>query len=200
MHGDPPGGPNSNLYLGMNWAALGATPFRRFKHFTLEGGISSSLIAHWPRGIAANRRNALERQPGHVNDLMPTILDIAGAGSPTEFKGHAIQPMEGVSLRPLFAGRTITRAQPIFWEHEGNRAVRSGTWKLVSTYPGAWELYDMAADRVERNNVAAQHADIVSSLGAAWDAWSKRANVDPWPGPALMPWGDNAPRTPPAGR
>jgi arylsulfatase len=198
FNGDPPGGPNSNLYLGMNWAALGNTPFRRFKHFTLEGGIASPLIAHWPRGIPASRGNALERQPGHVVDLMPTIVDVTGARYPTEFKGHAIQPMEGISLRPLFTGKAVTRAQPLFWEHEGNRAVRSGRWKLVSTYQGGWELYDLAADRVERNNVAARHPDIVSTLGAAWEAWAKRANVDPWPGPALMPWGDNAPPTPPS--
>jgi arylsulfatase A-like enzyme len=194
MDGEGPGGPNSNLYLGMSWASLGSTPFRRYKHFTLEGGISSPLIVSWPGGIAANRRNTLERQPAHLIDLMPTIVDLTRARYPTEFKGSAIQPMEGVSLRPVFAGQTITRTQPIFWEHEGNRAVRSANWKIVSTYPGEWELYDMTADRVERNNVAAQHPDIVARLGAAWDAWAKRANVDPWPGPELTPWGDNLPR------
>ena len=194
MDGGGPGGPNSNLYLGMSWASLGSTPFRRFKHFTLEGGIASPLIVNWPSGVRANRRNTLERQPAHLIDLMPTILDVTGARYPTEFKGHAIQPMEGVSLRPIFSGQTTTRARPIFWEHEGNRAVRSGNWKIVSTYPGAWELYDMTADRVERNNVAAQHPDIVSRLGAEWDAWAKRANVDPWLGPTLTPWGDNLPR------
>ena len=133
--------------------------------------------------FAANRRNTLERQPAHLIDVMPTIVDLTGAQYPTEFKGHAIQPMEGVSLRPIFTGQPITRTQPIFWEHEGNRAVRSGNWKIVSTYPGEWELYDMTTDRVERNNVAAQHPDIVARLGAAWDAWAKRANVDPWLGP-----------------
>jgi arylsulfatase len=194
MDGETPGGPNSNLYLGMNWAGLGSTPFRRFKHFTYEGGIASPLIVNWPQGIPANRRNALERQPSHLIDLMPTIVELTGAKYPTEFKGQAIHPMEGVSLRPVFTGGAIARAQPLFWEHEGNRAVRAGNWKLVSTYPGEWELYDMAADRVERNNVAAAHRDIVEKLGAAWDAWAKRANVDPWPGPALLPWGDNAPR------
>jgi arylsulfatase len=194
FNGDPPGGPNSNLYLGMNWAALGNTPFRRFKHFTLEGGISSPLVVHWPAGIPANRRNALERQPAHLIDVLPTIVDVTGASYPSERKGQPIQPMEGVSLRPLLTGGTISRTQPLFWEHEGNRAVRSGNWKLVSTYLGPWELYDMAADRVERNDVAAQHPDVVKTMSAAWDAWAKRANVDPWPGPALRPWGDNAPR------
>ena len=150
FNGDPPGGPNSNLYLGMNWATLGSTPFRRFKHFTHEGGIAVPLIAHWPRGIPARRRNALVREPAHLVDVMPTILEVAGAAYPREFRGQAIQAMEGVSLRPALAGRPLARTQPLFWEHEGNRAVRSGKWKLVSAYPKAWELYDMTADRVER--------------------------------------------------
>ena len=191
--GDSPGGPNSNLYLGMNWATLGNTPFRRFKHFTHEGGIATPLIAHWPQGIPRNRRNALEHQPGHMIDVMPTIVDLTGAAYPREFRDHAIHPMEGVSLRPAFGGQRVTRTQPIFWEHEGNRAVRSGHWKLVSTYPGDWELYDMGTDRVERNDLAARHSDVVRTLGAEWDAWAKRANVDPWRGPRRTPWGDDAP-------
>ena len=95
-------------------------------------------------------------RPGADECARSRVADhVQFARYPTEFKGRAIQPIEGVSLRPVFTGRAVTRTQPIFWEHEGNRAVRSGTWKLVSTYQGAWELYDMAADRVERNNVAA---------------------------------------------
>jgi arylsulfatase A-like enzyme len=191
VEGSPPGGPDSNLYLGMNWAALTTTPFRRFKHFTHEGGIATPLIAHWPQGI--RRRNALEHQPGHLIDLMATIVDVTGATYPGEFKGSAIQPMEGVSLHPAFAGGRIRRTRPIFWEHEGNRAVRSGRWKLVSRYPDGWELYDMTADRVERNDVARRHTDIVRKLAAEWEAWAKRANVDRWAGPRLTNWGDPAP-------
>jgi arylsulfatase len=193
FNGDPPGGPNSDLYLGMNWAAVGNTPFRRFKHFTHEGGISSPLIVSWPRGIAANRRGAIERQPAHVIDIMATVTAATGAKYPSEYKGRAIQPMEGVSLRAALDGRPLNRPHPLFWEHEGNRAVRSGNWKIVSLYPEAWELYDIAADRVERHNVAAQHPDIVKRLSEQWNEWAKRTNVDPWPGPARLPWGDDAP-------
>jgi arylsulfatase len=192
FNGDPPGGPNSNLYLGMNWATLSSTPFRRFKHFTHEGGIAVPLIAHWPRGIPA-RGNALVGEPAHLIDVMPTVLDVTGATYPREFRGHAIQAMEGVSLLPALAGRAFTRAQPLFWEHEGNRAVRSGRWKLVSAYPYEWELYEMRADRVERNNLAASRPDLVRTLAAAWDAWAARTAVDPWHGPARLPWGDDAP-------
>ena len=190
--GEGPGGPNSNLYLGMNWATLSSTPFRRFKHFTHEGGIATPLIVHWPRGIAANRRNALVSQPAHLIDVMPTVLDVTGVAYPREYKGNAIQPMEGISLRPALAGRAAARMQPLFWEHEGNRAVRSGNWKLVSTYPNEWELYDMAADRVERNDLATRRPDVVKTLAAEWDAWAKRANVDPWTGARRLPWGDDA--------
>jgi arylsulfatase A-like enzyme len=191
--GVPPGGPNSNLYLGMNWAALGSTPFRRFKHFTFEGGISTPLVVHWPAGISATRRNTLVREPAQLIDIMPTVVDVTGATYPQEFKGHAIHPMEGVSLRAAFAGQPLGRTRPLFWEHEGNRAVRSGNWKIVSTFPGTWALYDMAADRVERQDLAPQHPDIVRTLAAEWDAWARRTNVDPWPGPVLQPWGDNMP-------
>jgi arylsulfatase len=190
FNGDPPGGPNSNLYLGMNWAALNNTPLRRFKHFTHEGGISTPLIAQWPLGIPRNRHNKLEPQPGHLVDLMATVVDVTGAKYPRAFKGRTIQPMEGVSLRPAFAGRPLKRPQPIFWEHEGNRAIRSGKWKLVSKYSDRWELYDIAADRVERDDLAAKHPDIVRRLAAEWEAWARRANVDLWTGPRRTNWGE----------
>jgi arylsulfatase len=190
FEGSPPGGPNSNLYLGMNWAALTTTPFRRFKHFTHEGGIASPLIAHWPRGIPERRRNALAHEPSHLVDVMATIVDVSGAKYPREFKGAAVQAMEGTSLRAAFTGGRIRRTQPIFWEHEGNRAVRSGKWKLVSRYPDGWELYDMTADRVERNDLASKHPEMVRKLAADWEAWATRANVDRWAGPRVTNWGD----------
>ena len=192
FNGQPPGGPNSNLYLGMNWATLSSTPFRRFKHFTHEGGIAAPFIVSWPRRIPADRLNRLVHQPAHVIDVLPTILHATGAAYPDRYKDQVIQPMEGVSLLPAFEGRELARPAPLFWEHEGNRAVRSGNWKLVSTYPEQWELYDMSADRVERNDLAASHPDIVNKLAAAWDAWAKRANVDSWDGPRRLPWGDDA--------
>jgi arylsulfatase A-like enzyme len=190
FNGDPPGGANSNLFLGMNWAALNNTPFRRFKHFTHEGGISTPLIAHWPEGIPRNRHNKLEHQPGHLVDVMATVVDVTGAKYPREFKGQAIQPVEGVSLRPAFAGRPLKRTQPIFWEHEGNRAIRSGKWKLVSKYLDGWELYDITADRVERNDLAAKYPDVVRKLALEWEVWAKRANVGQWTGPRQTNWGE----------
>src|SRR5206468_1130692 len=106
--------PQSWVQLGMSWATLNNTPFSRYKHFTHEGGISTPLIAHWPNGIA--RHGALEKQPGHLIDIMATCVDLAGAKYPGEFKGNKIEPMEGVSLRPAFEGKPLARTQPIFWE------------------------------------------------------------------------------------
>src|SRR3954469_2795617 len=120
--GKQPGGPQSTVFIGQCWATLANTPFWRYKHFTHEGGISSPLIVHWPNGIASERNNKLESQPGHLVDIMPTVMELTGAKYPTEYKGHKIQPMEGTSLLPAIAGNPIDRKAPIYFAHEGNRA------------------------------------------------------------------------------
>jgi arylsulfatase len=185
----PIGGPESYVLLGMNWATMANTPFARYKHFTHEGGISSPFVAHWPSGIPAERRGQLEKQPAHLIDLMATAVDLAGAKYPTELHGNAILPMEGVSLRPAFAGQPLGRQQPLFWEHEGNKAVREGRWKLVQKWHGPWELYDLEADRTEQHNLIAEQSEIAARLETAWNNWAERAYVDPWPGPDHTNWG-----------
>lgn len=194
LEGDQPGGPQSTVYLGQCWATLANTPFWRYKHFTHEGGIASPLVVHWPERITAERRGQLVHQPGHLIDIMPTAVEVGGARYPTEFNGHAIQPMEGVSLVPALAGAPLQRSGPIFFEHEGNRAVRAGKWKLVLKHRGEWELYDMEADRTERRNLVAEQPELAADLIAQWEAWAKRADVGPWPGPARTDWGDVPPR------
>jgi arylsulfatase len=180
--GERPGGPDSTVFLGQSWATLNNTPFRRYKHFTHEGGISTPLIAHWPAGISHQREGKLESQPGHLVDLMATVVDITGAKYPAEFNGNKIQPMEGISLVPAFAGEKLDRKKPIYWEHEGNRAIRDGKWKLVMKLKGPWELYDIEADRTEQHDLAADHPDLVAKLSTNWEDWAKRADVHPWPG------------------
>jgi len=187
----PIGGPDSYVLLGMNWATLTTTPFRRYKHFTHEGGISTSFIAHWPHGIDETRRGALERQPAHLIDLMATAVDLGQAKYPTQRGGSDILPMEGVSLRPGFAGKPLDRPQPLFWEHEGNKAVRDGRWKLVQKWRGPWELYDIDVDRVERKNVIAEQSERAAKMETAWKAWAERTFVDDWPGPDHTAWGQD---------
>ena len=174
-----PGPADTYIAYGRGWANVSNTPFREYKHWVHEGGIATPLIAHWPRGIARGRRGKLENAPGHLIDLMSTAIDVSGARYPREFAGETIQPMEGVSLRPAFAGRDLGRSQPLFWEHEGNRAVREGKWKLVAKENQPWELYDMEADRTEMNDLAARQPTRVRELEAKWQTWAARARVLP---------------------
>ena len=174
-----PGGPDTYIAYGRGWAQVSNTPFREYKHWTHEGGISTPLVAHWPAGVAAARRGAFEAQPGQLVDLMATCLDVAGARYPAEHRGEKIKPIEGASLRPVFAGKAIERTRPLVWEHEGNRAIRDGKWKLVAKENQPWELYDLAADRSELHDLASAEPDRVKKMSATWDAWAARADVLP---------------------
>jgi arylsulfatase A-like enzyme len=174
-----PGPEDTYIAYGEAWANVSNTPFREYKHWVHEGGISTPLIVHWPQGIEPSRRGRLEPQPGHLIDIMATCVDVAGARYPTNAHLNAIPPMEGVSLAAAFRGRSLDRKNPIFWEHEGNRAVRDGQWKLVAKENRPWELYDLKVDRTEQQNLAAAHPQTVRELSARWDAYAARANVLP---------------------
>ncbi|MCX5656550.1 MAG: sulfatase-like hydrolase/transferase [Planctomycetota bacterium] len=175
LKGDPPGGPGSTVFCGQSWATLENTPFRRYKHYNHEGGISTPLIAHWPAGIPA--RGELRHQPGHLIDIMATCVDVGAAPYPKEFNGQPIQPMEGTSLAPAFADKPIPR-DALYWEHEGNAAVRVGDYKLVRKGGGGqWELYDLVKDRTELTDLAGRMPDKVKELAAKWDAWAERCHV-----------------------
>jgi arylsulfatase len=154
------------------------TPFREYKHWVHEGGIATPLIVHWPNGIAA--RGELRSQPGHLIDIMATCLEVAGASYPAIFQGHEIISLEGKSLMPVFSNQRINR-EAIYWEHEGNRAVRIGKWKLVAKGPaGRWELYDVEADRTEIRDLAGEQPERLKEMAAKWESWARRANVLPW--------------------
>jgi arylsulfatase A-like enzyme len=180
-YGVLPGAADTFVAYGRGWANVSNTPFREFKHWNEEGGIATPLIVHWPAGLATVRRGQLEPQPGHLIDLMATCVDLAAAKYPERFNGEAIHPLEGVSLRPAFAGQALARTQPLFWEHEGNRAVRDGQWKLVSKYPDGWRLYDLEADRTEQHDLSAAQPARARQLAAQWDSWAARVGVQPWP-------------------
>jgi arylsulfatase len=173
-----PGPADTFIAYGEGWANVSNTPFRQYKHWTHEGGISTPLVAYWPKGVA--RRGELERQPGHITDLMATFVDLAGATYPAEKTGHAVPAMAGVSLTPALSGKPLERKVPIFWEHEGNRAVRDGKWKLVAKgATGGWELYDMDADRTEMHDLAPQQPDRVKTMADQWQQWATNNKVLP---------------------
>ncbi len=179
---EPLGSAESDVFYGRGWATVSNTPFRRYKRFCHEGGISTPLIVHWPAQIREG--GALRHQVGHVIDLVPTFLDAAGAKYPAEHNGKPLIPLEGRSLTPAFAGQPIER-DALFWEHEGNAAVRSGDWKLVRAGRGAsWELYNLKTDRTEMNNLAQEEPERVKDLTSRWMAWAQRAHVKPYPGKA----------------
>lgn len=174
-----PGPEDTWIAYGEGWANVSNTPFRSYKHYVHEGGISTPLIAHWPRGI--KRPGALEPQPGHLIDLMATCVDLAGGKYPTERAGRPVQPLEGRSLVPAFAGKPLQR-DAIFWEHEGNRALRIGDWKLVSKGAGGpWELYDVGKDRTEMRDLASAESARTSAMIATWNRWAERTHAVPWP-------------------
>ena len=162
---------------GVPWANVSDTPFRLYKHFVHEGGIATPLIVSWP--AVMRKPGTISRQLGHVTDLMATFVDVAGGRHPEAYHGRKVLPLEGESLLPVFEGRQRRDRSPIFWEHEGNRAVRSGKWKLVSRYPGPWELYDMDTDRTELRNLVAARPEKVKELAAAYERWAQRCGVVP---------------------
>lgn len=177
-----PGGPDTYISYGQAWANVSNTPFREYKHWTHEGGISTPLIAHWPSGIPADQRGRLNSAPGQLVDIMATAIDLAEAAYPKEFSGQTITPVQGTSLRPAFSAKPLQRTKPLFWEHEGNRAIRDGDWKLVSKGPrSSWELYNLAVDRTEMENLAASQPAKAKELVAKWEAWAKESKVLPWP-------------------
>jgi arylsulfatase len=189
-----PGGPDTFHGYGQAWANVSNTPFREYKHWSHEGGISTPLIAHWPRGLNVNhvgnrtgkftriaKGGPLCHEPLHLIDIMATCVEVAGATYPKLHRENEILPMEGVSITPALRGGWVLRKEPLFWEHEGNRAIRVGDWKLVSKHPGDWELYDLAADRTEMHDLARQQPERVREMSAQWDAWALRVGVQSWP-------------------
>lgn len=191
-----PGPEDTWQTYGIPWGNSSNTPFRLYKHYAHEGGISTPLVAHWPAGI--KQKNALTHEIGHETDIMATCLDVAGVPYPsTSLSGQAPPPLEGKSLRTIFDGEKRVRG-PIFWEHEGNAAMRDGKWKLVSRFPDYWELYDMEADRTEMHDLTDKYPSRVKEMAAAYQRWAKYVGVQPWPMPQTPPHQrDGAMTTPP---
>ncbi len=155
------------LSIGPGWSSLANTPFRRHKTWVHEGGISTPLIVHWPKGIAA--RGEIRHTPGHVIDLVPTILEAAGGKRLETWQGQPVPPPPGKSLLPLFAKDGTVVHESLWWLHEGNRALRAGDWKIVAAGKNTpWELYDLTAERSESKNLARDKPEKVRELAALW--------------------------------
>ncbi|MBI1247888.1 sulfatase-like hydrolase/transferase [bacterium] len=176
--------------VGLEWANASDTPFRKFKIDTREGGISTPLIAHWPKGInLPNGKSRLVNAPGHVIDILPTLAEVGGATYPTEFEGNKIIPTEGQSFAAQFAKPTEVKPRDLFWEHQGNEAVRRGDWKAVRINRGPWSLYNLKEDRTETNNLNKTYPEKTKELAAAWHAWADRCGV--WEFSELMKYRKN---------
>ena len=175
------GGPHSSVELGMEWATMADTPFRYFKQFTYEGGISTPLIVHWPRGVDSSLHGTMVRELSHLIDVVPTLLELTGTKYPQAYNGHELVPLSGRSFAPVLRGQRLgNRSAPLFWEHQGNRAIRTEDWKLVQNWDHPWNLYDLSSDRSETMDVAAARPEMAFQLAAQWDSWASKSFVDPW--------------------
>jgi arylsulfatase A-like enzyme len=172
-----PGPEDTYVSYGISWANVSDTPFRLYKRWVHEGGIAAPFIVHWPDGIRA--KGELRHQPAQLPDIMSTFLDVAEVAYPGSYDGRDVIPAEGYSLRPTFTNQAHGR-KVLYWEHEGNRAVREGKWKLVSDYPEDWELYDMEADRTELHDLSDDYPEIVLDLKNLYEEWAAKCHVRPW--------------------
>ena len=179
-----PGPANSGIGYGKNWANVSNTPFREYKHYVHEGGISTPLIVHWPKGFKA--KNELRHTPAHLIDIMATCVDVSGAHYPNTFVNSPIQPMEGKSLLSVFTNDEMENRHILF-EHENNAALRKGDWKLVgkrvvlenSTITDKWELYDMAKDRSEMNDLSTKYPEKRDEMIRIFEKEAKRTRIFP---------------------
>ena len=181
-----PGGEESYASYGVPWANLSNTPFRLYKGWIHEGGISTPLIAHWPASMKVPP-GSLHHTPWQLPDVMASLVEVAGASYPSEYDGHDIVAAEGKSFASVLTDLGTTRSAPLFWEHEGNAGIRDGDLKLVRNFPltkelpmedrAAWELYDVSRDRTELENVAEEMPDKASELLAAYLTWASRCNI-----------------------
>ena len=180
-----PGGPLTFMSYDLPWANVSNAPFRLFKHWVHEGGISTPLIARWPARIP---EGTVSHSTGHVIDLLPTILEATGTAMRGELAGRTVQTPDGESLMRLLEGRAWERDQPIHWEHEGNCAIRQGSLKLVRKFGQAWELYDMESDRTELHDLASTHPQIRDRMARDYQDRATQAGVVAWKDlqPALL--------------
>jgi len=168
----PPGPVNSYRSVDPPWANAQNSPFRKYKRWDHEGGISTPLIAHWPNQIKPGQ---ITDQVGHIIDIMATCIELAAAEYPLSYDRHSVLPLEGKSLLPIFRGEQRTGHDALFWQFGTSRAARAGKWKLVAADASRWELYDMVQDRTELHDLAPVHPQVVNELAGQWRGWAVRS-------------------------
>lgn len=169
----PPLETTGGVRLGLHWAGACNTPYRKYKHFVHEGGACTPMIAHWPEGIAKADRGSFVRQRAYLQDFMATVIDLSGANYPS-----GMPKCEGRSIAPLLAGsRAEIHTEPMYWEHEGNAAMRMGNWKLVREYGKPWELYDIPKDRTELSDLSSSRPEQRKKMIAMWETWARKTGV-----------------------
>jgi len=166
-----PGSETTYYCIGAAWASASNTPFRYWKKESFEGGCHTPLIVHWPEGLKA-KPGSITTQVGHVIDIMPTCLELAGAKYPGQYNGITFTPLDGKTLMPILKNTECEGHERLFFEHMGGRAVIEGDFKLVALKDLPWELYNLSRDRTEMDNLAARHPDLVSTMSIHWENWA----------------------------
>lgn len=178
--GENPGAVHSHLSVSQGWAELNNTPFWLYKQSTSEGGIATPFIFSWPYGIADSLKGNILPTRGHIMDMMPTCLEIANGTYPAGFKGEEILPMEGVSLFPIVLNQPVPRHKPIFWEHQGNKAMIKDEWKIVSNTREPWQLYNLKTDRTEVKDLAVEYPEQLRKMVYEYNNWFERVEAMPY--------------------
>ena len=158
------------------WANLSNTPFRLYKNWLHEGGISTPLIMHWPAKI--RNKGEMTTQTGHIIDIMATCVDAAGTKYPENYNGKPVKPLRGESLLPVaIHGKTFERKAPFFWEYNGKTAMREGNMKIVKIKGKNWELYDLEKDPTELVNLSDSQPEILNRMVSSYQKWAEETGV-----------------------
>lgn len=178
--GKKPGSVNSSVFLGAAWADVANTPFFLYKHHAHEGGCNTPFIVSYPKGIQKSLNGTIQKDNyGHVSDIMTTLVDLTGATYPTTRAGHKVPPMEGISLLPILKGQAVKHVKPTIVEHEGNKMVRNGDWKIVQEYKEPeWRLYNLKKKPTEMKNLAEQEPKILRQMIADYQELARHIGIE----------------------